>query len=436
MRVIKTIGMFNYGLNGGGIERVVVSLAGLWQAAGYRVVVITEQPVCQNDEFVLPQDIEWARLPKGAQQREDAWKGLIARFSVDILVHHQYASKSLSQDVEVLAACGVKTVVVVHDAFAAERYGVATWNNSLYDGKYPPVKALACLSPVETLWWGYLFQRPAFYVPNPLACEFAQPAAAAPPDTKDILWIGRFTGGKRLPDALHAFAMIAARHPAARLVILGSSSTHSVERQFRQLARKLGIADRVIFAGKQKDVAGYFKRAAIHLVTSVNESFALTIAESKAHGVPVVMYELPYLSLVEGGKGILSVKLCDRAALAEALHRLLSDDAYRKRLGAEGRESLQAFSNDVVMQEWRRVFEAVESEAKDSDIEKFQTRENYEKIMQEMARSWNYFMSENAWKLKVADWLERRFPLGRLKKYLKVRRPDLFSILHGNVNKE
>ena len=112
MRVIKTIGMFNYGLNGGGIERVVVSLAGLWQAAGYRVVVITEQPVCQNDEFVLPQDIEWARLPKGAQQREDAWKGLIARFSVDILVHHQYASKSLSQDVEVLAACGVKTVVV------------------------------------------------------------------------------------------------------------------------------------------------------------------------------------------------------------------------------------------------------------------------------------------------------------------------------------
>ncbi|HET6763496.1 MAG TPA: glycosyltransferase family 4 protein, partial [Longimicrobiaceae bacterium] len=75
------------------------------------------------------------------------------------------------------------------------------------------------------------------------------PAAPCPArGSHDVLLLAGLEDRKGVPDAIHAFAAISARFPAARLVLAGPVAPHDGER-YRELARTLGVADRVVFTG-------------------------------------------------------------------------------------------------------------------------------------------------------------------------------------------
>ena len=69
----------------------------------------------------------------------------------------------------------------------------------------------------------------------------------------------------------------------------------------------------------------------------------MVLTEALSHGVPVVMYDLPYLELVRQCQGIFSVPMGDTAAAAEAVSALLSDDALWQRSSTMAVDSLRAF---------------------------------------------------------------------------------------------
>jgi len=425
---VKTIGTFNCGLTGGGIERVVAVLSGLWLKAGYRVVVFTDKPVTLCDDFDLPKGVVHKVLPKCGTDREDAWISSIREDKIDVLVHHQFSSKNFAGDIEVAKKGGIKTVVVMHEPFSAERYGVEGWNNSLYVKPFPCVDAMVCLSPTEALWWGSTLHRPVFYIPNPLPFDCNTPIVWQKEASRDILWIGRFASRKRLEDAIRAYAIVAQQDKDARLVVLGSSSRNEVNRRFRRFVHQLGVSDRVVFAGRQKDVAQFLRNAYAHLSTSVSESYALTLAESKAHGVPIVMYNLPYLALSDGNRGILTAEIGDVQGLAQALIMILHDVDFRNRLGDEGRKSLEPLENERVIQDWKRVLRTIHRDPTGSysELPHYQTQEYYQFVLNEITRSWQFFMRENAWKMKLFEWMSSHFPMSWVKSFIKARRPDLF----------
>jgi glycosyltransferase involved in cell wall biosynthesis len=106
----------------------------------------------------------------------------------------------------------------------------------------------------------------------------------------------------------------------------------------RDMARRLGIADRVRFVGHQQDVRAFLAAMDVFVLPSFAESLPVSILEAMAMGKPVVASSVggvPEL-VVEGETGEL-VPPGDVDALAASIGRLATDPARARRLGAAGR---------------------------------------------------------------------------------------------------
>src|SRR5688572_1000864 len=101
---------------------------------------------------------------------------------------------------------------------------------------------------------------------------------------KIVMHISNFRPVKRVVDAVRIFARINRELPA-RLVLIGDGPERG---RVQQMAEEEGVADRVLFLGKQESVAEILSCADLFLLPSATESFGLVALEAMSCGVPVV----------------------------------------------------------------------------------------------------------------------------------------------------
>lgn len=158
-----------------------------------------------------------------------------------------------------------------------------------------------------------------------------------------IVYVGTLARVRRLETIVEAFAAVAAARPDATLVIVGDGDLPG-ERAFLETeARRLRVADRVLFTGfvPMEEAWRYAASAAVCLSpfypTFVLRSTSPTkINEYLALGRPVVANDHPEQSaaLAESGAGY-----CvewDGARFAAAILKLLDDPAAAEAMGARG----------------------------------------------------------------------------------------------------
>ncbi len=148
--------------------------------------------------------------------------------------------------------------------------------------------------------------------------------------------------------ALRAFALIAAVHPQARLVIAGSGPLRD---QLVALAVELGLAGSVQFTGTVDNQAmpALYADADLMLNPSTVDNTPNSVLEALASGVPVVTTDvggIPYL--VEHERTALLVPPDAPRAMADAALRLLADPALAGRLREAGRSHVQQFRWEAV----------------------------------------------------------------------------------------
>ena len=97
----------------------------------------------------------------------------------------------------------------------------------------------------------------------------------------------------------------------------------------------------------------------------------MILLEAKAYALPVVMYDLSYLSLFDGGKGILSAPLGDLEKMKDNLMMLMRDAELRRKLGKEARESFERFSSHDQAADWGSIISLLSDEPKDTDPEAY-----------------------------------------------------------------
>jgi glycosyltransferase involved in cell wall biosynthesis len=133
---------------------------------------------------------------------------------------------------------------------------------------------------------------------------------------------------------LAAVAALAGRHPRLRLVLVGSGDR---EQALRARAAELGIADRTLFAGFRDDVGGLLPAFDVAALTSVQETYPVSVLEAMAAARPVVMTDPPGVPeiVVEGVTGH-RVPVGDADAVADRIGRLLDDPVLRREMGARG----------------------------------------------------------------------------------------------------
>lgn len=182
--------------------------------------------------------------------------------------------------------------------------------------------------------------------------------------------VGNITQNRGQDVLIAALPAIRAKVPGARAVIVGAPHPRAPDLAYRDRlvaqARGLGLADAVTFAGHRDDVADVY--AAADLVVNprrVGEAFGRVPAEALAAGTPVVaMREGAVPEVLRDGETALLVEPGDSEALAAASVRLLTDEALRERLVADGRRDvLRRFSPQRSLAEFRRVVEGVRTEA-------------------------------------------------------------------------
>ena len=111
-----------------------------------------------------------------------------------------------------------------------------------------------------------------------------------------------------------------------------------------RLAAEFGLEDQVNFSGRvsREELVRLYNRSQLVVSPSLYEGFGLPAAEAMACGVPVVATTAgAFPEVIEDGVTGLLVPPADPAALADAIARLMSDAALRRRMGEAGRARIE-----------------------------------------------------------------------------------------------
>jgi glycosyltransferase involved in cell wall biosynthesis len=170
----------------------------------------------------------------------------------------------------------------------------------------------------------------------------------------ELLCVADFYGHKRHDVLLDSWAALASPRPRLRLI--GDPHVpRSWHRRVAAHAAEYESLGEIIFESDlslDRLINAYW-RARVFALASEYESFSLTLLEAQACGVPAVVRDLPALRET-GGAGTTYVAGDAARDWAEALERLLSDDAAHAAARAAGLEHARGFS-------WERTAEGVRS---------------------------------------------------------------------------
>lgn len=127
------------------------------------------------------------------------------------------------------------------------------------------------------------------------------------------------------------------------LVLPGYHTAH--EQELRGHAVRAGVAEDVRFLGwvSGAEIEGLWSIARAFVFPSLYEGFGLPVLEAMARGVPVACSNASSLPEVAGDAALM-FDPHDRAAIAEAISRLLTDESLRARLQALGTARAQQFT--------------------------------------------------------------------------------------------
>ncbi len=177
---------------------------------------------------------------------------------------------------------------------------------------------------------------------------------AIPPGAPLLMFIGRLAHEKGTPLLLEALAGLP---PETRLLLVGDGPQRPA---LQDLAVRLGVAPRVVFAGAQEHprVVEALFASDLFVFPSSTETLGLAVIEAMAAGRAVVAVRSDVLAdIVQDGETSLLVPP-DPRAFAEAVRSLLQNPARRTAMGGRGREAAAAFQQDRITDRLIGVYEA------------------------------------------------------------------------------
>ncbi|MCL5733053.1 MAG: glycosyltransferase [Patescibacteria group bacterium] len=152
-----------------------------------------------------------------------------------------------------------------------------------------------------------------------------------------LLFVGRIEVDKNIDTLLKAAAIVLRRTPI-QLILVGSGKN---EQEFKDLANKLGIENKVIFTGRMDDgdLDRIYSLADVYMGTGTAELQGLSVMEAMAEGLPVIAANAVALpELVKDGYNGYLFKMNEND-LADKIIKILSD---KKRLKEMGENSFKA----------------------------------------------------------------------------------------------
>lgn len=150
------------------------------------------------------------------------------------------------------------------------------------------------------------------------------------------------------------------RTNVAKLVIVGDGPLRV---QLEELATTLGVSDRVIFTGAQREISGLLASFDIFALPSLAEGMPIVLLEAMARCLPSVATAVGgNADVIRHGHSGLLVQPAAVGELREALETLSGSSTLRARLGEAARERIiSEFSSTRMCREYERLYEKAAS---------------------------------------------------------------------------
>lgn len=362
----------------GGVEAVVLYLLqGLQRFPDLQISVITLTARGSQKRIAQHGRVTVHYLPRATWPSRLSYLGNIRNLKKEIrslkpdLVHAHIAGEYA----EAAAASGLPWVLTLH--------GIRFLEASLQSGlvnryrewfikreEYHAVKRaryVISISPfIQSTFAGQLSGE-IFNIENPIdEVFFKLPQQEAEPGR--ILFAGRLIGRKNVHVLLQAFAELQRRFPHATLRLAGSGQhsrayTENYVQSLKDFVTEAGLEQTVTFLGEidEQRILEEYRKCCMLVLPSILETAPMVILQAMAAGKPVVSSDAGGSRfLVEHGRTGFIVPIGSVDALAQALGRLLGDDALAQEMGQQAVQVARArFHVDVVAAQTKQVYHCV-----------------------------------------------------------------------------
>lgn len=323
-------------LNTGGLQAVLLRQAAELAATGYTVTIAVQHGPAATEG-----------LPAGVSVREisgndlrsqiDHFVDLCRDRDVDLIIdHHILYNEKWPWFALAALSIGTPTVGWVHN-FALRPLFDGTERVSFLTTHARVLRTLVTLSPTDVAFWKLRGVPRTVYLPNPPSpialAALAADARVEPPSGRiELAWWGRLNNStKQVLHLIDVARHLRDRGVDFRLTIIGPDTRELTGRHVRDYADEQRVTDSIELIGELNADELLESLAPMHLLvsTSAIEGFQLTIVEAQALGMPVVMYDLPWLTTVRDNAGVVTTAPGDAGALADAVTTIVeASDSY------------------------------------------------------------------------------------------------------------
>ena len=158
-------------------------------------------------------------------------------------------------------------------------------------------------------------------------------------DEKLIGYLGRLVPIKGLETLIKAAQLIKISQPNARLLIVGEGPLKSI---LIEMARRLEVADMVIFTGRRNDAHRILSALDVFVLPSLSEGLSNALMEAMAMRLPVVASSIPpNKELIQDRYNGVLFSPRDTEKLASSIVELINNRRFAIKLGNHAREVIE-----------------------------------------------------------------------------------------------
>ena len=175
--------------------------------------------------------------------------------------------------------------------------------------------------------------------------------------------VGALSPDKGQEWVIRALAELRKKFPSTKLLLAGDGPCRE---RLERLAREVGVADGVIFAGFVSDVDRVYSALDVFLLPSLFEALSNSLMSAMAYGIPSIAFKQGGpAEIIEDGKSGLLVEPGNVESLSAAIAKILDEAAVGSSIAAKGRQRIQQdFSANKMLDGIIGVYETTLAEAR------------------------------------------------------------------------
>jgi len=365
--------------NPGGMERVLLNkVTYLSQLPGWEVAVVTTDQHQRSPFYPFPEKVCMTDL--GINYSEDngkgAWKkitgylrkrkehkrkltALLLKEKPNIVVSLYPSESSFIPDIK----DGSKKVLELHYCkfFRLQygRRGLLGWIDKLRTRQDEQIvrrfDKFVVLTNEDRGYWGNL---PNIEVIPNAAMHVSD--AYSDVMNKRVIAVGRLDYQKGFDRLIQAWELVqyTGKFTDWKLDIFGQGEWREM---LQQMIDKAELQNTVCLNRPTKQIGEEYVKSDMLVMSSNYEGFPMVMIEAMACGLPVVSfdYKCGPKDIIQTGINGLLVPNGDIQALADAMMKVMEDEAYRKMLSLNARKVVDTYSEQAVMSQWIRLFTSI-----------------------------------------------------------------------------